>query len=335
MAPPPPAPAPPSLARSVADVERPAPASLVDTAMRSARSSRRPFRPIDIWKRYLPPVRLVWLFLGIILASVGGFDSWTIAGPLLTIPIVGAITDMAFQRVRFPRLRFPDAALATSLFLSLIIWPTTTDLALLSIAVVAVGLRHVVRVSSHPLLNPAAAGITIATVLFALPTSWHVGLTPVDAAVIAILGAILIVRAPHTWRMPVFYFATYLPITVAITLVLGAGAHLPLLLEVGALGPASVFFGMFMVTEPRTAPTARRAMALFAAIVGISSGLLPLVFTEVPTLGALGVLAPFLALFVGNVMTAVLPSARGTGRAAPKPAPRPAGRRLADLSFEH
>lgn len=301
----------------------------------AAAAKRRPFRPIDIWKRYLPPVRLVWLFLGIILAAVGGFDSGAIAGPLLIVPIVGAITDLAFQRVRFPRLRFPDAALATSLFLSLIIWPTSIDLALLSIAVVSVGLRHVVRISSHPLLNPAAAGISIATVLFALPTSWHVGLTPVDAAVIAFLGAILILRAPHTWRMPVFYFASYLPITVAITLAYGAGAHLAALLEVGALGPASVFFGMFMVSEPRTAPTARRAMIVFSAVVGISSGILPLVFTEIPELGALGVLAPFLALFIGNVLTATLPSARGTGRAAAKPAPRAAGRRLADLSFEH
>lgn len=296
--------------------------------------ARRPFRPIDIWKRYLPPVRLVWVFLGVILAFVGGFRSSAIAGPLLLVPIVGAITDLAFQRVRFPRLRFPDAALATSLFLSLIIWPTAVDLALISIAVVAVGVRHVVRVSSHPLLNPAAAGIAIATMLFAMPTSWHLGLSVADSVVIALLGALLIVRATHTWRMPVLYFATYLPATVALTLAYGGSAHLVPLLEAGALGPASIFFGMFMVTEPRTAPTARRPMAIFAGLVGISAAVLPIAFTEVPSLGALGVLAPFLALFIGNVFAAVLPSARGTRKPAPKAVPRASARVLREAQPE-
>jgi|GEM_PF-6728662 len=278
------------------------------------RPAKRRFRPMDIWKRYLPPVRLVWVFLLGIAWEQGGFDSAAQAGPILAVLFLGVVTDLGFQWVRFPRLRVPDAALATSLFLALIIWPGAVDYALVSIAVTAVGLRHVLRVGGHPLLNPAAAGIALATVLFGMSTSWHVGLTPTDSIVMAVLGAVLVARAPHTFRLPIGYFAAFMPLTVALTVALGGARHLVLLLEEGALGPASIFFGMFMVTEPRTAPSARPMMWVFAISVGVVSAALPVVFTEVTALGAFGVLAPFLALFVGNVLTVALPSARGARR---------------------
>ena len=275
------------------------------------RPARRRFKPIDIWKRYLPPVRLVWIFLLAIVWREDGFSSVAQAGPILAVLFVGVVTDLGFQRVRFPRLRVPDAALATSLFVAIIIWPASVGLAIVSIAVLSVGLRHLVRVNSHPWFNPAAVGITLATVVFGMSTSWHVGLTPVDALVVAVMGAVLIFRAPHTYRIAVGYFAAFLPLTAVLTLALGGGHHLLLLLEEGAIGPASVFFGVFMVTEPRTAPSSRLMMWAFAILVGVVAAALPVVFTEVPTLGAVGVLVPFLALFIGNLFTIVLPSARG------------------------
>lgn len=281
---------------------------------RRAVVTRRRFRPIDLWRRYLPPVRLVWLFLGILVAVGGGFVSGLRAYPLLAIPVVGAITDLAFQKVRFPKLRFPDAALATSLFLSVIIWPAELTLPLLSIVVVSIGLRHFVRAGGHPWFNPAAAGLVLATALFALPSSWHVGLNWTEIALVALFGVVLMVRAPHAWRIPVFYFGTYLLVVLGLTFALGAGARWPLAIEFEVLSGASVFFGFFMVTEPRTAPSARWAMAVYGSLLGVVSAGFPVLFTEVPALGALGVIAPFLALLVGNFFTLVLPSARGAQR---------------------
>ena len=300
--------------------EPPAPIAAAPAAVaaRKAPVVRRKFRPIDIWRRYLPPVRLVWIFLGILVAVGGGFVSSTRAIPLLVLPVTALITDLAFQKVRFPRLRIPDAAIATSLFLALIIWPADVTLALLSIAVVSVGLRHFVRAGGHPWFNPAAAGLVLATAIFALPTSWHVGLSSGEIVLVALFGTLLIVRAPHAWRIPVFYFASNLVTVLAITFALGAGATWPMALEFEVFSGASVFFGFFMVTEPRTAPSARWAMAVFGGIVGVVSGAFPVLFAEVPVLGALGVIAPFLALFVGNLFT-LLPFARGARRAAPSP----------------
>jgi hypothetical protein len=230
--------------------------------------------------------------------------------------VIGALVDLGFQRIRFPRLRFPDAALATSLFVAIIIWPSALDLPLASIAVVSVSLRHIARIGGHPIFNPAAAGIAIATVLFGMTTSWHLVVTNADAVAVTLLGIVLVVRAPHTWRFPVYFFASYLVVALNLAVALGATSHLALL-AAGWLVPGSLFFGFFMVSEPRTAPSARWAMPIFAVLVGITSAAFPVVFTLVPVLGPIGVLAPFLSLFSGNLFTLALPSARGATHAAP------------------
>lgn len=270
-------------------------------------------------KRFLPPVRLVWLFLGIILWNGGAFVGRSVAEPLLLLPIVAVGADLAFQAVRFPRLRFPDAAIANGLFLSVILWPTSFSLALASVAIVTIGLRHLARVASHPVLNPAAAGVVLAAAVFALPQPWHVGSTLRDAELVALLGVILWTKATHTWRILVPYFATNIALSVFVAYRLAGVSAVPLVVQATVLGASTVFYGFFMVSEPRTAPSARPAMLLFGTVVGAAAALLPTLFAEYPMISALGVLAPYLALFVGNALTVVLPSARGIRRPAAQP----------------
>lgn len=274
-----------------------------------------------IWKRYLPPVRLVWIFLLVIVWNGDGLVSRAVATPLLVLPAVAALVDLGFQRARFPRLRMPDAAIANGLFLSVILWPTSVSLALLSVAVVTVGLRHVVRVASHPVVNPAAAGVLVAATVFALPQPWHVGITLQDAEVVAVLGLLLWTKAWHTWRLWATYFVVNIAMSLAIADLLGGAGAVPLVLQTVVTGGQTVFFGFFMVTEPRTAPSSRPAMLAFGALVGAAAALLPTLFATYPELYALGVLAPYLALFAGNLLTAALPSARGVRRE--RPAARP------------
>ena len=267
-------------------------------------------------------MRLVWIFLAILVWNGQGFVSRSVAEPLLILPVVAAAVDIGFQLVRFPRLRFPDAGIANGLFLTIILWPTTITLALVSVAVVTVGLRHGARVSSHPIFNPAAAGVLMAAVLFAMPQPWHLGSQPIDTALAAVLGLILWSRAWHTWRIWVPYFALNLGATAVIAELFGGPSAVPLALQVAVLTAETIFFGLFMVTEPRTAPTSRRAMIVFGATVGAAAALMPLAFSEYPLLSALGVLAPYLALFIGNVLTVALPSSRGTRRPVRTPSPR-------------
>lgn len=293
------------------------------TAAPPHRPGWRNYLPVRIWKKYFPPVRLVWIFLAIIVWNVDGFVSRTAAEPLLALPVVAALADLGLQATRFPRLRFPDAAIANGLFLSLILWPTTISLELTAIAVVTVGARHFIRVGGHPVFNPAALGVTLAAVLFALPQPWHVGLTLDDTILIAVLGLILWSRAWHTWRLWAVFFFVNIAATLVLADYLAGSSVLPLVIQTSVLGSAPVFFGFFMVTEPRTAPSARWAMIAFAGLVGLSAALLPILFGKNADLNALGVLTPYLALFFGNIFAVVIHSARGAQHSVKATAPVP------------
>lgn len=292
----------------------PAAASATGPTRRS--SNWRTLPPVRIWKRYFPPVRLVWIFLVVIVWNADGFVSRAVAWPLLALPITAALADLGLQAARFPRLRFPDAAIANGLFLSVILWPVTVSIELTAVAVATVGVRHLLRVGGHPVFNPAALGVTLAATIFALPQPWHVGLTLRDTELVAILGLILWSRAWHTWRIWVLFFVTNIAATLLLADYLAGSSVLPLVIQTSVLGAAPVFYGFFMVSEPRTAPSNRRAMLIFGALVGISAAVMPVLLAEFPTYSALGVLTPYLALFFGNVFAVALPSARGAHRSS-------------------
>jgi hypothetical protein len=290
-----------------------------------SRKGWRSWAPVRIWKRHFPPVRLVWIFLLVIVWNGHGFLSSSVALPLLALPAVAALTDLGLQMARYPRPRIPDAAVANGLFLSVILWPTTVSIEFAAVAAATVGLRHLLRRGGHPILNPAALGVTVAATVFALPQPWHVGVTTTDALLIALLGVVLWSRAWHTWRLWGVYFASTLLATAVLALALGGRSAVPLAVDAALVGPAPVFFGWFMVTEPRTAPSSRPAMIAFGALVGVGAAALPVVLALVPLFSPLGVLAPYLALFAGNVFAVAARahrSARPAG-ARPTPAPRP------------
>jgi Na+-translocating ferredoxin:NAD+ oxidoreductase RnfD subunit len=263
----------------------------------------------------------VWIFLLVIVWNGDGFVNRAVAWPLLAVPLAAATSDLALQWARFPRLRFPDAAVATGLFLSVILWPTAVSIELTAVAIATVGIRHLLRVGGHPVLNPAAVGASLAATVFAMPQPWHVGLTFDDTILVAVLGVILASRAWHTWRIWVLYFVTNIASTLLLADYLAGSSVLPLVIQTSVLGAAPVFYGFFMVSEPRTAPSNRRVMFLFGAIVGVSAALFPVLFVEIPAISALGVLTPYLALFLGNAFAVALPSSRGRHRVATSPAP--------------
>lgn len=285
----------------------------------------RTWAPVRIWKRHFPPVRLVWIFLLVLVWNGHGFFSRAVAIPLLALPLASAAVDVGLQLSRFPRPRVPDAALANGLFLAVILWPTTVSMELVAVAAGTVALRHLLRRAGHPLFNPAAVGVTLAATIFALPQPWHVGSSLADTALVTVLGLVLWSRAWHTWRLRAVYFLASTLAAAAIALDLGGHAAVPIAVQAALLGPAPAFFGWFMVTEPRTAPSSRRAMIGFGAIVGVASAALPVGLALVPLVAPLGVLAPYLALFAGNAFAV---AARTTGAGHPagaraRPVPRP------------
>ncbi len=285
--------------------------------------------------RRLPPARLVAIFL----AGLGAYEVYYLGGlgayTLLALPIFAAAVDLAFQRARFPHLRFPDAAIATGLFLALLFPPSAPLVFAGTATFVAIGVRHVLRLRGRPWFNPAITGVVVGTLFLGLAPAWWVGIGPFGEVAMLVLGGLLIVRTPSSWRLPAVFLLTYALLSVVQHVFVGATTDARVLL-LQAVDPATLFFALFMVPEPRTSPGAAHQQVLYAGIVGIAAAFLPIFL---PTLGIL------VSLLAGNLLAVALrrnapapaatrpataPGRTGRGKRSAargaKPAPGPAAR---------
>lgn len=262
------------------------------------------------WPAFLPPARLTWITLAILGAYEANYLGGLGVASLIGLPIVAVVVDLIFQRVRFAHLRVPDAAIVTGLFLALLFPPTAPLLLTGSVTFAAVGLRHALRFKGRPWFNPAAAGVVLGTLFLGLAPAWWVGIGPDGELAMVVLGALLVARTPSSWRLPAMFLLTYSLLSVVQHVFVGASTD-PQILLLQAIDPATVFFALFMVPEPRSSPGAAHQQVLFAGVVGIAAAFLPLVL---PTLGVL------VSLLGGNVLAVLL---RRAPRAVPQVEPSP------------
>lgn len=265
-----------------------------------------------------PPVRLLWITLiaigltGVLYLQGLGLPS------LVVLPIVAVGIDLLFQRVRFPSVRFPDAALATGLFLALIFPPTAPLLLAGTATVAAISARHVLRFRGRPWFNPAALGALIGALLLGLAPAWWVAVGPSGELAMLALGLLLLTRNWRAWRLPLTFFAAYALLTVVQHVMVGASTA-PSVLLLETIDPVLLFFGLFMVVEPRSAPATPYEQPLFAGVVGVAAALLP---TFLPALGI------FVALLIGNLLSLTMRRSTLVQEASVlRPAPRAARRR--------
>ncbi|MCI4372450.1 MAG: RnfABCDGE type electron transport complex subunit D [Thermoplasmata archaeon] len=254
------------------------------------------------WPRFLPPARLLWMAL----AAIGIYGVHVLAGlgtwSLVALPVLAVLSDLAFQSVRFPRIRFPDAALATGLFLALI-FPPLVPLVLAGAATFgAIAIRHALRFHGHPFLNPAVSGVVLGGVVFGLAPAWWVSVGPDGEYLMVGLAIVLLVRSAGSWRVPLGFFVAYGLVVAAVHLLVSTTVDSNVLL-LAVVDPATLFFGVYMVSEPRTAPSDPALKPVYGAAVGVGAAVFPLVL---PSLGIL--VALLLVNFVAGVLRLVATS---------------------------
>ena len=240
------------------------------------------------------PARLLWM----VLAALGVYAiAFSLQGqgivPLIALPVLAVETDILFQMFRYHRIRAPDAALATGLLLALLLPPTVPLIQAVGVASAAIALRHVLRVQERPLFNPAAAGVLLGALFFGLAPSWW---GSIGVWLVVVLGIVVTLRTPGSWRIPAAFLASYGVITLLGTLLLG-NVSTPMVLLLGVLDPSILFFGFFMVPEPRSSVTRAGDRWTFGIAVGVATALLPALLPS---------LAPLVALLFGNGLAAVL-----------------------------
>lgn len=239
----------------------------------------------------LPEVRLLVIFLGV-LGAVSAYELGGIGwASLVLLPLVAVTVDLGFQSVRFDAWRIPEPAIATGLFLALLLPPTVALGPAAAVTGAAVALRHCLRRKGRPLLNPAASGMILGAVIFGLAPAWWASVTQAEELLMIGLGVILAARTSGAWRPLAVFFAVYATATTAVHLAAG-GFDAPRILLLEAVDPSVIFLGLFLLAEPRTGPRAPARRTWYALLVAVLAVLLPF---GMPAVG------PLVALLVGNL----------------------------------
>ena len=191
-----------------------------------------------------------------------------------------------------------ESVCISALIIVLIITPSApNDLAaagfLALVSAWAAASKYIVAIDRRHLFNPAAFGAALMSLAFHRPVSWWVGDYAVLLPLLA-LGGVLILTRLRYFEMLGSFAVVALGLSVAHGSLSGFAdvAH-----SLSRMGIHSMFgfFGLVMLTEPRTAPLGRWRQIVYGALVG-------LLFSPFTHIGSY-YFTPEVALLCGNLFS--------------------------------
>jgi Na+-translocating ferredoxin:NAD+ oxidoreductase RnfD subunit len=212
----------------------------------------------------------------IVLAVLAGLAAWS-AGFALVLPglagSVGAamLIDAPILRIRRRRWVFPSGALLTGLIVAMILAPQEPWYVAAVTSAVAVVTKHLFRVRTANVFNPAAIALVATFYLFHTGQSWWGALPEVTPYALVLLiapGVFITLRVNKVALVLAFLGSYYLLITV--TAFLFDPARVAELYRPPDLN-AALYFAFFMITDPPTSPPRHRDQVVYGAIIAAAS----------------------------------------------------------------
>lgn len=190
-----------------------------------------------------------------------------------------------------------ESVCISALIIALIITPSAPNdlagMAFLALASAwAMASKYIIATSRRHLFNPAAFGAALTGIAFHRSVSWWVGDYTVLLPVIIVGGALILARL-HYYEM----LATFAAVVLGISVVHGSSSVAGAAQAISMMGIHSMFcfFGLVMLTEPRTAPLGRWRQIFYGAFVG-------LLFSPFTHVGSY-YFTPEVAILCGNLFT--------------------------------
>ena len=253
---------------------------------------------------------LLFVVIAALVASAFGlleFSTGELALSLVVAVGVAVLTGWAFAPA-FGLKPHRESSVITGLLVFLITVPSLNAQALAVIALAAAlasASKYLIAIRGRHVLNPAAAGVAIVSLVGLSSQSWWVA-SPVLLPFVAV-GAFLILYRTRKLLVGVIFMV--LAVLLAVGAMLAFGSPIDAALQVALWSSPVVFLGGFMFSEPLTLPPLRRQQLVIAAVVAVVYAL-PLWLSAL-NLPTIALLSPALALIVGNVVAFFFGQRRG------------------------
>lgn len=193
-------------------------------------------------------VILLLAALSLIATAQEGFGllAWILSGV-----IACSLFDLLINRLFFKRKIFPKSAIITGFILSGILDYNQSWLLLLSLSLVAIASKYILRFSKRHTFNPANFALFLAVIL-KLPLTWQVESNIYFIIIIGIYLAYSLKKLPHIIGFLAFFGGLFL------------------IEKVNPLNLISWFFVFVMLIEPKTSGYGLVRGLTFGTIVGVT-----------------------------------------------------------------
>lgn len=227
-------------------------------------------------KGYILIIMAAFLFI----ASLGAQDLRGITNALIASGVCAAVETICSLIAKKKRI-FPDGAVITGIILAMILSTTTSWQIVAATSVMAILPKYIFAYKKKPIFNPAAFGLLLSVLFFRTGQSWWGAFGDLPAWTVAFLLIGGYAAANRVNKFPQLF--SFLGAYFLLLLIMGI-FHIGD--AVDALRPpfinASLFFALFMLTDPPTSPAKGRDQIIFgilcaiigAAIYGLFGGLM-------------------------------------------------------------
>jgi Na+-translocating ferredoxin:NAD+ oxidoreductase RnfD subunit len=218
------------------------------------------------------PKGLLLVILALLVAIASRYEGWRVIVPGLGSAILGAaVLDALILRWRRGRWEFPDGAILSAMLVAMVLsaqqpWHYTAVT-----AVAAILSKYLFRSRAANVFNPAAFALVATFYVFDTGQSWWGALpaAPPAAELAVLLTGLFIADRVNKMPMVLAFLGTYYFLFTA-TAFLGSPNGVAEVFRTPD-AQATLFFAVFILTDPPTSPVKYRDQIVCGAIVAIVS----------------------------------------------------------------
>ncbi|RKP56970.1 hypothetical protein D7Z26_02995 [Cohnella endophytica] len=252
-------------------------------------------------------------FLGI--ASYVSHESKGLENALIAV-VAAVVADIVCCLFEKRKRIFPDGAVITGVIVSLILSVTSPWYIVASTSVLSILSKHLLAYRKKPVFNPAAIGLLLSVPIFHAQQSWWGAFGDFNALflLIILVGGYWVAHRIQKFPLVFSYLGAYLiamfVISVGIVPIGSETLHSGDIFD--ALRPpfinATLFFALFMLTDPPTSPAKTRDQIIFGMLAAIAGAVVYRLFG--------GLIYLYIGLLVGNLYQLLRGMIRPQHRAA-------------------